>query len=113
MRWVGVQAAVLLVCATGCGSVGTMEKAAAKDPMKCERDPNCARGRSSYQDCYRQCVDDPQCVERCQSVQQQIDSPPGNHLVLFWGCIAASRAMPGAPKPPPERGRFGWRGRLG
>jgi hypothetical protein len=82
MSWFGVQAAVLVSSLAACHSaVGTMEKAAAKDPMQCERDPSCARGRSSYQDCYRQCVDDPQCVERCQSVQNQIDSPPGgeNH----------------------------------
>jgi hypothetical protein len=74
MSWVGVRAVVLVSSLAACG---TVEKAAAKDPMVCERDPNCSRGRSSYQDCYRQCVDDPQCVERCQSVQQQIDSPPG------------------------------------
>ena len=61
-----------------CASLGcaVAEKAAARDPMTCERDPNCARGRSSYQDCYRQCVDDPACVDRCRSVQQQIDGPP-------------------------------------
>jgi hypothetical protein len=75
MRWVRLLVAAWAVSSSlACAAA---EKAAAKDPMKCERDPNCSRGRSSYQDCYRQCVDDPACVERCQSVQQQIDGPPG------------------------------------
>jgi hypothetical protein len=73
----GAQLGLALVwCALGL-SCAAAEKAAAKDPMQCERDPTCSRGRSSYQDCYRQCVDDPQCVERCESVQRQIDSPAG------------------------------------
>ena len=51
---------------TGCGSV---EKAAAKDPMKCERDPSCGKGRDVYADCTQQCVDDPQCMDRCREMQ--------------------------------------------
>jgi hypothetical protein len=50
----------------GCGSA---QKAAAKDPLTCERDPNCAKYRSSYIDCTRQCVDNPPCVELCRQVQ--------------------------------------------
>jgi hypothetical protein len=55
----------------------TVQKAAAQDPMRCEQDPNCSKGRSSYQDCTRQCVDDPQCMERCEAVQSGIDGQGG------------------------------------
>ncbi len=62
----------------GClAACAVAEKAAAKDPAMCERDPNCSRGRSSYQDCSRQCVDDPACVERCQTVQHGVDATTG------------------------------------
>ena len=57
----------------------TLENAAAKDPMRCEQDPACAKGRSSYVDCTRQCVDDPECIQRCQQVQQGVDARPGGH----------------------------------
>jgi hypothetical protein len=50
------------------------QNAAAKDPMKCERDPGCARGRGSYADCTKQCSDDAECVKRCEQVQKQTDS---------------------------------------
>ena len=63
---VGVVAATAPACASA-------QSAAARDPMKCERDPNCSRGRSSYADCTRQCVDNPECVARCEQVQRQVD----------------------------------------
>jgi hypothetical protein len=70
--------ATLAACAAGfLVACATVEKAAAKDPMKCERDPSCSRGRTSYQDCYKQCVDDPACVERCETVQRGIDGAGG------------------------------------
>jgi hypothetical protein len=53
-----------------CASV---QNAAARDPMKCERDPHCSRGRSSYADCTRQCADNPECVGRCEQMQRQVD----------------------------------------
>ncbi len=58
-----------------CGATvkDTVENAAAKDPMKCERNPACARGRGSYPDCTRQCVDDPQCVSLCKEIQDGVD----------------------------------------
>jgi hypothetical protein len=59
-------AAALLAIAAGCGAA---EKAAAKDPMTCERDPSCAKGKGVYTDCTKQCVDDPECMDRCRSVQ--------------------------------------------
>jgi hypothetical protein len=55
---------------SGCGSA---QAAAAKDPMHCERDPACAKARGAYPDCTRQCVDDPECVSRCEQVQQGVD----------------------------------------
>lgn len=51
--------------AIGCA---TMQKAAAEDPMKCERDPKCEKKRGRAADCSRQCSDDPACVERCEQV---------------------------------------------
>jgi hypothetical protein len=61
-----------------CGGAGNaLTNAAAKDPMRCEQNPDCAKGRSSYVDCTRQCVDDYECMQRCQQVQQGIDAPPG------------------------------------
>jgi hypothetical protein len=50
------------------------ESAAARDPMKCERDPSCSRARASYADCTKQCVDNPQCVELCEQIQKTSDS---------------------------------------
>jgi hypothetical protein len=59
--------AVLSACASA-------ESAAARDPMKCERDPSCAKARGSYIDCTRQCADNPECVDRCNQVQKQTDN---------------------------------------
>jgi hypothetical protein len=69
------RAAVVAVAIAG-GSVacGAAEKAAAQDPMKCERDPSCAKQRGRYPDCTRQCADDPECMDRCRQVQQGTDS---------------------------------------
>jgi len=62
---------VLAWSALSCGA--TVENAAAKDPMKCERNPECAKGRGRYVDCTSQCVDDPECVSRCKDVQRGVD----------------------------------------
>jgi len=64
-------ALVLGTMLTACASA---ENAAARDPMKCERDPNCSRARASYADCTRQCADNPECMSRCEQVQHQVDS---------------------------------------
>jgi len=56
-------APVLAACAS-------MQAAAAKDPMRCERDPSCANHQRAF-DCSTQCADDPACVERCSEIQQQ------------------------------------------
>jgi hypothetical protein len=53
---------------SGCHS---LEAAAAKDPMKCERDPSCARHDERSRDCVTQCVDDPACIDRCREVTGQ------------------------------------------
>lgn len=67
--------ASILLAASFALSCATVEKAAAEDPMKCERDPKCEKKRGRLVDCYRQCNDDPACVERCEQVQQ-----PNGHL---------------------------------
>ena len=53
---------------------GSAQGAASKDPMKCERDPACAKARGAYPDCWKQCADDPECVDRCRAVQQGSDA---------------------------------------
>ena len=65
--------AVLLVAAASCK---TLQTAAAKDPVKCERNPNCASRSEKSRDCATQCADDPECMKRCESVQQGIDRMP-------------------------------------
>lgn len=54
--------------ATGCAGV---EKAAARDPMKCERDPNCDKKKDKSADCITQCADNLECADRCRSVTGQ------------------------------------------
>lgn len=68
MKWV-----FLLLAAVSCSS---LQKAAAKDPMKCERDPNCASRNEKSRDCATQCADDAECMKRCESIQQGIDRMP-------------------------------------
>jgi hypothetical protein len=66
--------AVAVAGIAGGAACGAAEKAAAKDPMHCERDPSCAKERGRYPDCASQCVDDPECMDRCRQVQQGTDS---------------------------------------
>lgn len=66
-----VVAACLLLSGGGCAST---QNAAAHDPLKCERDPSCARARGSYADCTKQCADAPDCMQRCEQMQKQTDS---------------------------------------
>jgi hypothetical protein len=63
-------AVTLALVASALSGCGTMQAAAAKDPMKCERDPNCKNHQRAF-DCNTQCADDPSCVDRCNEVQQQ------------------------------------------
>jgi hypothetical protein len=66
-------AVVVLFAILGIGALsigcGAAEKSAAKDPMKCERDPACSRARGSYIDCTRQCADDQECIKLCEQMQ--------------------------------------------
>ena len=48
------------------GACATVEKAAAKDPQKCERDPDCAAKQGKARDCSTSCSDNIECMERCQ-----------------------------------------------
>jgi hypothetical protein len=45
-----------------------MQRTAAKDPMRCERDPECLHLSKAY-DCPSQCVDDIECIKRCEQVR--------------------------------------------
>jgi hypothetical protein len=58
--------ALFVALLAGCGSA---QRAASKDPMRCERDPACAKARGSYADCSKQCSDNPECVDRCRQMQ--------------------------------------------
>ena len=61
-------AAALFVA--GCAAT---ERAAARDPMRCEQNPDCAAHRGAYMDCSRQCADNPECVDRC--IEATTDQP--------------------------------------
>ena len=74
MSRVGAAVAVAIAAIVGSAACGAAENAAAKDPMKCERDPACAKERGRYPDCTRQCADDPECMDRCRQVQEGTDS---------------------------------------
>lgn len=54
------------------GGCGSMEKAAAKDPRKCEHDPQCGHLEKS-RDCSTQCADDAECMKRCEMIRGGID----------------------------------------
>lgn len=62
--------AVLLMSSSLLVACGASRAAAAKDPLKCERNPNCAKHERAF-DCSAQCADDSACVERCNEIQQQ------------------------------------------
>ena len=66
--------AVALAAIAGGAACGAAEKAAAKDPMHCERDPSCSKARGAYPDCATQCADDPACMDRCRQVQEGTDT---------------------------------------
>jgi hypothetical protein len=63
--WRTVVMAACLV-ASGCGA---LERAAARDPQRCERDPNCSKKRGRSNDCNTQCADNPACVDRCREIE--------------------------------------------
>ncbi len=56
---------------TSIAGCATVKSAAAGDPMKCERDPNCSQRADKSKDCVTQCVDDPACIDRCREVTGQ------------------------------------------
>src|SRR5260370_21482113 len=62
--------AKLSVCTLLCflGACASAQNAAQKDPMRCERDPSCARAKGTYPDCSKQCNDDPECVDMCRQL---------------------------------------------
>jgi hypothetical protein len=77
----GVALALVLGCAVAfvpmVGACGAAERAAAKDPMVCERDPKCAAKNGRARDCTTQCNDDPACMDRCREMSQDhLGAPP-------------------------------------
>ena len=65
--------AMLLVVAAALSACGGLQRAAARDPQKCEQNPDCAAHRGAYMDCSRQCADNPECVDRC--IEMTTDQP--------------------------------------
>jgi hypothetical protein len=61
---------LLVSLASLVSACAAMQASAAKDPMRCERDPNCKNHTRAF-DCNTQCTDDPACMERCNEVQEQ------------------------------------------
>ena len=52
------RASLVVMLALTSAACGSLEASAAKDPMKCERDPKCAKHERTF-DCSSQCADDP------------------------------------------------------
>ena len=78
MRFVLYGVALLVAClalASGGVACASAQAAAAKDPVRCERDPACGKSRGRIPDCTAQCADDWECVKRCEQVQQGVDAP--------------------------------------
>jgi len=69
---IGVLFGVTLA-AVGLGGMGcrTVEHGAAKDPQRCERDPSCTKKQDKSRDCATACVDNIDCMERCQQINGQ------------------------------------------
>lgn len=60
-------ALMLVLAASGCAEA---QKAAAKDPQKCERDPECTSKQGKNRDCATACADNIDCMKRCEQVQR-------------------------------------------
>jgi hypothetical protein len=67
-RWLMLALLLAGAATTSCGSV---TKAAAQDPQRCERDPKCKGHQDKSADCVTACVDDPACIDRCTQVTGQ------------------------------------------
>jgi hypothetical protein len=72
VRGVTRLAVIVLLLGSGIatGACASMQAAAARDPLRCERDPNCKNHQRVF-DCNTQCADDPACLDRCNEVQEQ------------------------------------------
>jgi hypothetical protein len=61
-----VIAFALLLVPVAAGGCRSLQANAAKDPQRCERDPNCANRADRSHDCAVQCADNPSCMDRCR-----------------------------------------------
>lgn len=64
--------ALTLAGALGLGC-GAAQRAAARDPIKCERDPGCMNKQGRNRDCSTACSDNIDCMERCQQIQRGVN----------------------------------------
>ncbi len=68
MKILGSAVALAVALALGVGlGCNSLENAAAKDPRRCERDPNCAN-KARAADCDTQCNYAPDCTDRCREM---------------------------------------------
>jgi hypothetical protein len=65
-----VAVSIALACVVS--ACAASQRAAAKDPQRCERDPECAAKQGKYRDCTSQCVDNIECMERCEQIRRQV-----------------------------------------
>ncbi|WP_394842639.1 hypothetical protein LZC95_36910 [Pendulispora brunnea] len=66
--------AIALMLVTGLvmgGACKTMQRSAAKDPQRCERDPGCTSKQDKSKDCVTACADNIDCMDRCRQVTGQ------------------------------------------
>lgn len=66
----GAASLLLSALSAGCGAA---QRAAAKDPIKCERDPDCVGKQGRSRDCSTACSDNIDCMERCQQIQRGVN----------------------------------------
>ena len=102
MSRLGAAVAVAIAAIAGSAACGAAEKAAAKDPMRCERDPSCAKARGAYPDCARQCSDDPECMDRCRQVQQGTDALGHQHVEALPANVHHNQRRHPRCVPPPS-----------
>ena len=63
--------AVMAVTSLTSLACSAVQKAAAEDPQRCERDPKCTSKHDKSRDCSTSCSDDIDCMRRCEEIQRQ------------------------------------------
>ncbi len=65
--------ALSIALAGALSACAASQRAAARDPQRCERDPACAAKQGKHRDCTSQCVDNIECMERCEQIRRQVN----------------------------------------